>query len=156
MRLDKEKVETRHLTHGDDVNPIKGQANTSVIKWDKAQRAISESYACWIYSETTKKAGKIRRKSCTKVTATIGTWVIHNSVISRCRHLNIYWLLHVTYRLSMLSNCLYLELTAVSRQTKASSNPAPSTHGALYVYLISIILDFRMFSYYRKLPDSGQ
>ena len=32
----------------------------------------------------------------------------------------------------MLPNCLCLELTPVSRQIKASSKPAPSTHGEHY------------------------
>ena len=33
---------------------------------------------------------------------------------------------------------LCLELIAVSRQTKAISKPAPSTHGALYIHYISM------------------
>ena len=34
--------------------------------------------------------------------------------------------------------CLCLDLTAVFRQTKVNSSPATSTHGALYVLLISM------------------
>ena len=52
----------------------------------------------------------------------------------------MYTYLYVMYHLIMLTNCLCLELNAVSRQTKASSKPAPSTHWALHVYYISILV----------------